>query len=386
MRLSSLRGIVVDRTGAAADELALRHPDVLRLENLDTDLRPPAIALEATALAVHDDANNSYLPFSGAHALRRAATRHVVTRSSIAYDPEDECIITAGGLNGCLIVLLALLDPGDEVIVTDPTYIGMLNRVRLASGVPVAVPFRWEGSEWRLDLRALRAAVGQKTRAMFLMSPSMPSGAVLNPAEWNAVAELCRAHDLVLIYNAAMERIVYDGRLSVHPASIPGMASRTITIGSVSKEFRMIGWRVGWVVGPRALIADVALACISDVVVPVGISQPAAAAVLSAPDSDTDVARAVTEWQRRRDLVADELSGLPIRLAAGGWSMLIDVAAMGFTGEEAAALLLERARVAVTPMTGWGLEHGAGYVRAVFSNETEARLRGIGQRVRAALR
>jgi len=384
-RLEHVRGIAVDRFGAAADDAARRHTDVLRLENLDTDLRPPAAALETTRAAVGDDANNSYLPFLGQHALRRAAAAHVSRLSGVEYDAESECIVTAGGLSGCLIALLALLDPGDGVIVTDPTYVGMLNRVRLAGGVPVPVPFRWRDGEWRLDLAALHAAVGPRTSAMFIMNPSMPSGAVLNRSEWCAIAELCRAHDLWLIYNAAMERIVYDGHSYLHPAGLPGMAERTLTVGSVSKEFRMIGWRVGWIVGPRAVMAGVALTSVCDVVVPVGIGQPAAAAVLCAADSDIDVACAVTEWSRRRDVIAEELSDLPIRRAAGGWSMLLDVGKMGLTGERAAALLLERAHVAATPMTNWGVVHGPGLVRLVFANEPVNRLRGIGRRVRDAL-
>lgn len=385
-RLEHVRGIAVDRAGAAADEAAKHDAGVLRLENLDTDLRPPAVALETTRGAVDGDANNSYLPFLGQHALRRAAAAHVSRLSGVAYDADTQCIVTAGGLSGCLIALLALVNPGDEVIVSDPTYIGMLNRVRIAGGVPVAVPFRWDGGEWRLDLVALRAAVGPRTRAMFLMNPSIPSGAVLDRTDWDVIAELCRAHDLWLIYNAAMERIVYDGRPFVHPAGLPEMAQRTLTIGSASKELRMIGWRVGWVVGPSTLMHDVALVSMCDVVVPVGIAQPAVAAALSAPDSNTDVAYAVTEWERRRDVIVDELSALPVCRPAGGWSMLLDVGRIGFSGEQAAALLLERARIATTPMTNWGELHGPGLVRLVFSNEPASRLRGIGRRIRDALR
>jgi aspartate/methionine/tyrosine aminotransferase len=305
--------------------------------------------------------------------------------AGVPYDPDHQCIVTAGGLSGCLIALLALLDPGDEVVLTDPTYVGMLNRVRLAGGVPVQVPFAWTGGEWRLDLDALRRAVTDRTRAVFIMSPSMPSGAVLTRSEWAAIAALCRDADLWLVYNAAMERILYDGRPHVHPAGLPGMAGRTVTIGSASKELRMIGWRVGWVVGPAELMPDIGLVSISDVVVPVGIAQPGAAAALAAPDADADVAAAVAEWQRRRDVISAELAGLPLRPAAGGWSMLLDVEALGHTGEQAAARLMERGHIAATPMVNWGVRNGPQLVRFVFANEPVARLRGIGDRVRRAL-
>lgn len=384
-RLRGVPGIGVDRAAADADAAARSHPEILRLENLDTDLRPPDAALRATREAVERDEVNSYLPFLGQRALRRAAAWRIGCACGVEYDPESQCIVTAGGLNGCLVTLMAILDPGDEVILTDPTYVGMINRVRIAGGVPVLVPFEWTGQEWRLDLDALRDAVTAKSKAMFLMSPSMPSGAVLDEAEWRAVAELCREADLWLVYNAAMERILYDGRLPIHPARLPGMAERTITVGSVSKEFRMIGWRVGWVVGPARVIGDIGLVAISDIVVPVGIAQPAAAAVLEAPDSDADVAAAVEHWRARRDIVAAELEGLPLRTAAGGWSVLLDAGELGWTGEQAAARLLERGRVAATPMTNWGRVNADQFVRVVFSNEPVERLRGLGGRVRRAL-
>jgi aspartate/methionine/tyrosine aminotransferase len=355
------------------------------MENLDTDLRPPAAAIEATRDAIGRDEANSYLPFAGQARLRAAAARRVSEASGVPYEPERNCLVTAGGLNGCLAALLALLDPGDEVILTDPTYVGMINRVRIASGAPVLVPFHWREGRWGLDLDRLRAAVTPKTKALFLMSPSMPSGATLDEAEWDAVARLCREADLWLLYNAAMARILFDGRRPIHPAGLPGMAERTITVGSVSKELRMIGWRVGWVVGPPDILADVALVAISDVCVPVGIAQPGAAAALESPDSDRDLADAVAEWQRRRDAAVAELEGWPVRTAAGGWSFLLDAGELGMTGAAASERLLERGRVAATPMTHWGRVHGGQYVRFVFSNEPVERLAGLGERVRRSL-
>src|SRR5262249_51992090 len=142
-RLRGVPGIAVDRMGAAADEAAKRYSDLLRLENLDTDLRPPPAAIEAGHAAIDRDEENSYLPFLGQHNLRRAVAGHVGRLSGREYDHNSQCIITAGGLNGCFITLLALLNPGDEVIVTDPTYVGMLNRIRIAGGTPVQVPFEW---------------------------------------------------------------------------------------------------------------------------------------------------------------------------------------------------------------------------------------------------
>jgi aspartate/methionine/tyrosine aminotransferase len=292
-------------------------------------------------------------------------------------------VITCCGTEGLFDALLATVQEGDEVIVTDPTYVGMVSRVRLAGATPVFVPFRRQGDAWRLDLEALHNAASDRTRALFVMNPSMPSGAVLDASEWDAIAAVCRDRGCWLIYNAAMERIVFDERAVIHPAALEGLADHVITVGSVSKEWRMIGWRVGWVAGPRVVMGDVTRAHLFNVVTPVSLTQRAAVEALRTPDGD--VAAAVAEWQRRRDVVVAQLAAYDVVPAAGGWSLLVDVSQRGLTARDAAARLLERGRVAATPMDGWGEVNGAQHVRIVFANEPTDRLAELGERFAAAL-
>ena len=378
-RLTHIAGIGVDRMGSLADASGR---DMLRLENLDTDIPPDPEAVARTRAAAGEDPANSYLPFVGQDRLRDAAARHVSAVSGVAYG-RDNVVISAGGLSGILNALLATIDVGDEVIVTDPTYAGLLNRVRLAGGVPRQVPFRFQpGAEWRLDRDALRAAVGPRTRAMLLMSPSMPSGGVLDAEDWALVARLCTRHDLLLILDTAMERLLFDGRQVVHPAGLPGMAERTVTVGAASKELRMIGWRVGWTVAPDWLMPDLVAVSLANVVVPVGIAQDAAAVALER--SPETLPSYVTELQHRRDAVAEVLHGLPFGLPAGGWSTLLRVSDFGLEGAAMSERLLEHG-VCATGMAGWGAAHGAEYIRFVFANEPVERLRRLGPAVRAAL-
>lgn len=380
-RLAGMAGIGVDRMGNLAD--AAEGRDLLRLENLDTDVPPPAIAIETTARAIAADRNNSYLPFVGQAALRDAAAAHASRMAGVSYDGARNVLVSAGGLSGILNVLLALVDTGDEVILTDPTYIGLINRVRIAGGVPRLVPFVAQGQDWALDRDALARAITPRTRGFLLMSPSMPSGAVLSREDWLAVADLAEKHDLWLIHDTAMQRLLFDGRVPVDPAGLPGMAARTITVGAASKELRMIGWRVGWIVAPEAMIPDLALVSMGNVVVPVGIAQEAAAAALTL--GDADVAAATRIWERRRDLILSQLDDLPVMRPAGGWSLLIDAEGLGMSGAALSQRLFERADIAATPMDGWGTVNGARFLRFVFANEPVERLRGIGARVRRAL-
>jgi aspartate/methionine/tyrosine aminotransferase len=376
-RLDRVPGFGIDRVAAAA----AGDPEVLRLENLDTDLRPSAAALEATRAAVDRPEANSWLPFTGKEELRAAVAGHLEARGAPAQDPAG-VTITCGEGDSMLDALLCVADPGDEVIVTDPVYAGMVNRVRLTGAEPRLVPMTAEDGAWRLDLDALRRAAAPRTRAVFLMNPSFPSGARLSGAEWEAVGALCREHDLWLLYWSAMEGIVFDGAEILSPLALEGMAERTITIGGVAFEWRMIGWRIGWLAGPPGIAAELGRVHIYNGLTPGGIAQAGALAALAEPAED--LRACVDEWQRRRDAVLRQLEGYPVVGADGGWSLLVDTASLGVDPAEVSERLL-RHRVAATAMHGWGGEVAARHLRLVFSTEPPGRLELLRERFDAAL-
>jgi aspartate/methionine/tyrosine aminotransferase len=378
-RFRDIQPFGIDQVAAAAGDA----PDVLRMENLDTDIPVPPSAVAATRDAVGTDGANSWLPFTGLAPLREAVAERLQAQSGRAYDPLEEVVITSGALPGLLSALLATVDHGDEVVVTDPTYAGFIGRIRLAGARPVFVPLVVVNGRWRLDRDRFADAVTPKTRVLVLMSPSMPSGHVFSDEEWAAVAEACERADCWLLYDAAMDRILFDGIAPRHPAALEQLTERTITLGGVSKNYRMIGWRVGWAVGPATVMGDVAFAAIYNTTVTSGFGQIGAHAALTA--GDDGVPEAVREWQARRDLILQELEGLPVVSPEGGWSLLVDAEAAGTNAPELSKRLLEHGRIAATPMTAWGSDVAPGYVRLVYANEPLERLRGIGERVRAAL-
>ena len=159
-RLDSVHGFGIDQVAAAADQPAQANPQwsVLRMENLDTDLPLPPEAVRVTRESLETAPANSWLPFTGDHALREAIADFVAERTGHHYDPEREIVITVGGMEGLLNVLLATVSDGDEIVVTDPTYAGIVNRIHVAGGTPRLVPFRVVEGEWRLDRDALAAA------------------------------------------------------------------------------------------------------------------------------------------------------------------------------------------------------------------------------------
>ena len=338
--------------------------------------------MEATRAAIGEDDANSWLPFTGRDDLKQAVAAYGERRGGPGYDPAREIVITGGEGEAMLDALFCLTDPGDEVVLTDPTYAGMLNRVRLVGATPRLVPLHVADGEWRLDLDALRAAVTDRTRVLFLNNASFPSGWVASDEEWDAVCSICRDRDVWLLYWSEFEGVLFDGRRIRNPAAFPGMRDRTVTVSSPATEQRMIAWRVGWVVAPRELADDVARVHIYNGLVASGFAQIGTRAALEVPDDGLAAANA--EWQRRRDETLRQLDGLPVVRPAGAWSLLLDVAALGLDCVEASDRLLEQ-KVAATPMRGWGGEVADRHVRFVFSNEPVERLALLGTRVRAAL-
>jgi aspartate/methionine/tyrosine aminotransferase len=377
-RLADIVGFHIDRVAAAAGSDA----EVLRLENLDTDVPPPPEAIAATRAAVGTDIANSWLPFSGRDDLKHAVAAHITRRGGPEYHGPREVVITCGEGDAMLDALFCVTDPGDEVILTDPTYAGMVNRVRLVGAVPRFAPLLASTGEWRLDLDAFRDAVTERTRAVFINNASFPSGWVASARELEEIAAVCRERDAWLVYFASFEGVLYDGRSVIHPASLDGMRDRTLTIGSVSLEQRMIGWRIGWVVAPDGLADQVATVHSYNGLVASGFAQIGALAALTAPDDGLAAANA--EWERRRDEMLRQLDGLPVIAPSGAWSMLLDVASLGADPLEVSDRLMEQ-KVAATPMVGWGDRVAARHVRFVFSKEPIDRLASLGECVRRAL-
>lgn len=370
---------------SVADDADRLGPDVLRMENLDTDIAPSPAALAATRAAIGDLSASSYLPFTGRRDLRLAISDDLATRSGHRFDPDTEVVISSGGLAAILAALLATTDAGDRVVVTDPCYAGFIGRIRLVGAEPVHVPLRTENGRWRLDLDAM-ASITQ-ARAVLFMSPSMPTGHVLTDEEWEAVAALLDRTGAWLLYDTAMERILFDQAAVNSPLTRPELRDRTVILGSAAKEHRLIGWRVGWAAGPAEVIADIAQAVIYNTVVPSGFAQIGVLTALR--DAEPGITAATAELQRRRDLVLSELAGYPPGYPAicpdGGWSLLVDTRALGTESRELSRALLEHGHVAATPMTAWGPVVAPRYLRLVFATEPVQRLVGLRARFDRAL-
>ncbi len=220
----------------------------------DTDGPPGMLATARKAIA---EGVNQYPPGLGQPELRAAVAEHR-RRYGTAYDPDSEVLITVGATEAISAALLALVGPGDEVLVIEPYYDSYAAAVALAGATRRVVGLREdESGRFALDMAGLRSAVTPSTRAILVNSPHNPTGTVFTAAELAAIAELCVAHDLIAITDEVYEHLVYDGQRHIPLATLPGMAERTVTVSSAGKTFNCTGWKIGWACGPANLIAAV---------------------------------------------------------------------------------------------------------------------------------
>lgn len=319
------------------------------------DADGPAEVLEAAVAAIRGG-RNQYAPGPGVGELRRAVAAHQDRCYGIALDPDTDVLVTTGATEAVAASVLALTEPGDEVVVLEPFYDAYAAVVALAGAVRRTVPLRppaGPGERWRLDPQDLATAVGPRTRLILLNTPHNPTGTVLTPAELAAVADAATAVDAVVVTDEVYEHLTYDDARHVPIATLPGMAERTLTISSAGKTFSVTGWKVGWVTGPAPLV-DAVRAVKQFLTYTSGAPlQPAVALALGLQDAVAELRRSLEE---RRDLLCAglEAAGLEVFRPEGTYFAIADAAALGWEDAVAfCAALPERAGVVAIPVTAF---------------------------------
>ncbi|MFB7539010.1 pyridoxal phosphate-dependent aminotransferase [Streptomyces zaomyceticus] len=338
----------------------------------DTD--GPEEIREAAVRALRDGRGNQYPPGPGVPELRSAIADHQRQRYGLAFDPDTEVLVTAGATEAIAAALLALVEPGDEVIALEPYYDSYAACVAMAGGTRVPVTLRPHEGGYVLDLDELRAAVTDRTRLILLNTPHNPTGTVLTRAELTAVAELAIERDLLVVTDEVYEHLVFDGTEHVPIASLPGMRERTVTIGSAGKTFSFTGWKVGWITASPGLTAAVRSAKQFLTYVSSGPFQYAIAEALRLPAAYFDGLRA--DLEAKRDLLSDGLAqaGFAVYRPAGTYFVTTDIRPLG--AEDGFAFcrsLPERAGVVAIPNAVFydDREAGAPFVRFAFCKKTE---------------
>ncbi|MER6145315.1 pyridoxal phosphate-dependent aminotransferase [Streptomyces sparsogenes] len=349
----------------------------------------PEEVREAAVRALRDGRGNQYPPGPGIPELRTAVAEHQQRWYGLSYDPDREVLVTAGATEAIAASLLALLEPGDEVIALEPYYDSYAACIAMAGGTRVPVTLRPDTTgphpAFRLDLDELRAAVTDRTRLILLNTPHNPTGTVLTREELAAVAELATERDLLVVTDEVYEHLVF-GTAHTPLASFPGMRERTVTIGSAGKTFSFTGWKVGWVTGSPELVSAVRSAKQFLTYVSSGPFQYAVAEALRLPDSYFHSLR--EDLLAKRELLAAGLAeaGFAVFRPAGTYFITTDIRPLGETdGFAFCRALPERCGVVAIPNAVFydHQDQGAPFVRFAFCKresvleEAATRLKGL---------
>lgn len=355
------------RTGTdvfyALIDKARRYPDAIVLGRGDPDFDTPGHVIAAAREAMREHAAD-YVPPEGILPLREAIAARVKNVNGIEVNPETEVVVTNGGQEALLLMVLTVIGKGDALLVPEPNYNTYDDAIRFSHGLKVGVPTCME-DDFRADPDQIRQALTEDTRALLLVSPGNPTASVIAPDDVRTLVEIARENDLMILEDDTYDLFVYDDYVHTSPAALPGGKERTLALNSVSKSFAMTGWRIGWVIGPADLIRVVKELKASITGRTSIISQYGALAALTGPQDSVIEMREALARRRRLVIEALESMGISFGTPQGGQFLFADIGFTGLTSAEMAQRILNEQHVMVVPGSAYGRKWDS-YIRITF--------------------
>ena len=352
-------------------DIAETMTDVITLGIGEPDFVTPEPILRAGIESLRSG-NTAYTSNSGMLELREAVVRMLQDRhNGPYYDPETEVLITVGVSEAMSLVMQAILDPGDEVIVPQPCFVAYTASVLLAGGKVVDIP-TYACNDFQITPAAIEAAITPRTKAILIGFPSNPTGAVMDRGGLLKIAQIAERHDLLVISDEIYDRLVYNNHQHVMFASLPGMAQRTIHLGGMSKDYAMTGWRIGYALGPTEILGAMRKIHQYLIMSAPTTGQAAALEALINPEVEEYVQAMVASYDQRRRLIVDGLNqiGLHCFEPRGAFYAFPSIANTGMNEHEFAEKLLLEERVAVIPGSAFG-QGGEGHVRCAYARSLD---------------
>ena len=359
-----------------AEIVAAGHP-VLSFSAGEPDFNTPQPIKDAVIKALEQNKTH-YAPNRGTISLRTAISRQMERTIGVSYDPRSEIIVTAGGAESINNAFLAVLDPGDEVVVFTPAFMNYENLISMCGAKMIDVPLKAENG-FRIDPEELERHLTPQTKMLVINNPCNPTGVVYSHEELKKVAEIAVRHDLLVFSDEIYNQIVYDGLTCRSLASFPGMRERTIVMNGFSKAYAMTGWRLGWLAADARLIPAIlkvhqyTTTCVNTFV------QEGVAEAMNAPETLRDISLMTEEFARRREILTaglDKIGNFTYARPEGAFYMFIDVSKTGMDGDRFAERLLTEQYVACIP--GSRLNAAcANYVRVSYATNTENIAEGL---------
>ena len=356
-------------------EKAIQMDDVVFFSLGEPDFDTPPRVIDAAVESLRRGETH-YTPNGGLLPLREAVADSLRAYDGVAYDPADEIAVTSGGMEGLLLALMTVVEPGDEVILSDPSYTNYRDQILICKGVPVYVPVREENG-FQFDPADLKRAITSKTRAVMLNTPANPTGGVASRALLEQIAAIAVENNLFVLFDEVYKHLYYGAEPFFNIAAVPGMRERTLVIDSCSKTYAMTCWRVGWIAGPAGVVGCVpklqenVCSC-----VPAFVQRGAICALRTAA---ADVERMNEAYRARRDCIVRGINAIPdlsARTPEGAFYLFVNIRQTGLTSEAFASRLLEEAHVALSPGSAFG-PSGEGYVRISYASSIDVLNEGV---------
>lgn len=348
-------------------DIAATMEDVISLGIGEPDFVSPKPIIEAGLRALQNGETH-YTSNSGILRLRQALAKHLAKLYQVNYDPEREILITVGVSEALYLALMAIIEPGDEVIVPTPCFVSYQPEVIFAGGRPVTVPTKHE-DEFQITAEAVEPLITEKTKAILMGYPNNPTGAVMSYKNLEDLARLAEEHDLLIISDEIYDRLVYAGHKHTCFASLPSMLARTITLGGFSKNYAMTGWRIGYACAPAEILGG--MRKIHQYTIMSAPTAAQIAAIDALEKADEYVVEMVAEYDRRRGLIVSGLNqlGLSTFEPRGAFYAFPSIAASGMDDETFAETLLQEEKVAVVPGNAFGAD--GQFVRCSYATAYE---------------
>lgn len=353
---------------ARAKALEAQGRKVIHLEIGEPDFNTPANIRTAAKKAL-DDGYTHYGPAPGLPEIRKVIAEYMTKKSGVEFT-QAQVMVTPGGKPIMFFSILALVDPGEEVIYPNPGFPIYESVISFVGAKPVPLALR-EEREFRFDIAELEGLITKKTRMVILNSPQNPTGGMLTRDDLQEIAKLAVEHDLIVLSDEIYSRIIYDGFTHTSIVQFPGMQERTIVLDGFSKTYAMTGWRLGYGLMPEALLPYVAQLQINSNSCTASFSQIAGIEALVGPQDEAQ--RMVVEFKRRRDVIVDGLNKIPgfkCLKPRGAFYVFPNIRGTGRSSRELAELLLNQADVACLSGTAFG-DYGEGYLRFSYANSVE---------------
>lgn len=345
-------------------DIAASMDNVISLGVGEPDFQTPWV-VRKSAITALEKGRTKYSANAGLSALRIAVSDHVFRKTGVSYSPDSQIVITVGGSEGIDICIRAMVNPGDEVLIVEPCFVCYAPLVTLIGGVPVAINTRAE-DQFRLTPEALRAAITDKTKLLILPYPNNPTGAVMPAADLEKIAEVLEDTNIMVLSDEIYSELTYNNEKHTSIIEIGDMAKRTIYVNGFSKAYSMTGWRLGYICGPKPLIAQMLKIHQFEIMCAPTVSQ--FAAIEAIHSCDDDIAHMVNEYNIRRRWLVNALNeiGLECFEPLGAFYVFPCIKSTGLSSEEFCERLLYEYKVAVVPGNAFG-ECGEGYVRISYA-------------------